>query len=360
MKRRRFSEDHDDKKNSSNLINLQNIKSNINELYKNLFFDFDDDKHKGFPGALPVSLDRSKLVDVRASYVLSPKADGDRCFLLMMSDVDGIMNVIKIDRLHRMKLLSPFKSKAITKKQVYVFDAEQVDNVLLLFDCLMFDNVVETRNNYLLRLHRIKMFMEKFGVLIPGLALHSMLDEKLLVNPSCDNIVFCESDDLQIQSKPVCISKNIKRVYEACLDKYKVDGVVATKIMCNVTKYRDSFDALLKWKQSHTIDFLVMFDELAVSFTGGMKSGKYVKRFGKVSLLTTPITMCESKRHVFSRANEEDFTYEKHHGKIVECEFVDDKWKPMVVRHDKYVPNSVNTVFRTCNNIEENITIDEF
>jgi hypothetical protein len=105
-----------------------------------------------------------------------------------------------------------------------------------------------------------------------------------------------------------------------------VDGLIFTPVNEHVRL--GTHRTLFKWKEKHTVDFIVKNKFLCV-------------QNASVLMEIQPIEDTEN-------------------GKILECVFTSEKlWKPIITRRDKHHPNNLRTLDRTLINISENITFDE-
>lgn len=128
---------------------------------------------------------------------------------------------------------------------------------------------------------------------------------------------------------------------ERIKESYDLDGLIFTPEELPVWTFRHR--KMFKWKDHHTIDFLVAPDakgELALHLYDSLN-----KKMKKAAVLRTTT----SADGAVLKAND-----------VVECVVNKSKWDPLFVRVDKSHPNDMETYRRTLINIRENISVAEF
>jgi hypothetical protein len=250
-----------------------------------------------FPGAQPVSIERVHFQKLKnKNYVVCEKTDGIRMFLACFIEDDKKMCVL-CDRTFK------FTYTTLCVPKDTLLDGEYIPsrNTFYVYDAVMVRGESLKKKNLLERLEYAKNLMIPTTPDNPRVVIKPMysLDE-----PETKNIL------KELVSKPEC------------------DGLVFTPVDEPIRM--GTHETLFKWKPrcKITIDFMVFAEHLYLQ--GKDYAGKMA------------------------------FKDEALWGKIVECEYRDDKWWPLKIRDDKDYANNRRTYERTMVNIHENISFDEF
>jgi len=139
----------------------------------------------------------------------------------------------------------------------------------------------------------------------------------------------------------------INKEYEN--DELKNDGIIFMPNGLPVTSGTQY--SMLKWKphNKHTFDFLIKED--GDSFEACVYHLKNITIFAKIHNTDNNGTIFINKTKSLENYKNEC---------ILECDFKDNNFVPILIRTDKTHPNSLRTIERTLFNINENIMIKDF
>ncbi|KAH7730826.1 mRNA capping enzyme domain-containing protein [Aphelenchoides avenae] len=293
-------------------------------------------KKKGFPGSQPVSLERSPENNnldllVREEYMVSWKADGMR-YLVLIKDkgqvyaFDRDNNVFEIPNLHfpHRKGARDVRNTLVDTEMIIEhvkMDNGQVQEVprLLIYDIVVFEDQDVGKLDFRKRFEcidfelikpRTKAFMEGklrrekeiFSVRRKGFwnveAIAKLFDQKFLANLG-----------------------------------HEIDGLIFQPVHKEYIVGRCPF--ILKWKPPElcTIDF-------RLSIAKEVRPGEVPTYVGLLFV---------DRNTEFARIVPATKTLQKYDGKIVECQFINNKWQVMRERTDKSFPNALSTAQSVAN-----------
>jgi hypothetical protein len=283
-------------------------------------------KRDDFPGAQPVTIER-KNIPLKEKYMVCEKSDGERSILLLLY-INNKPMCFMINRKNEMYFMD-----FSFKKEVFegsVFDGEIIktkENVwnFLIHDCLCYNGT-----SYMEYSHRLRY----------ACGIDFILKR---YNPK-------ETDCLNIKTKLFYnYGPEIKKTWEHIqkTTENKIDGLIFTPINRPLIFGRDKF--LLKWKELHTIDFLVKLVSNKINLYYYKKNLTIYKTFKSDSI---------NYKHIIDTIkNDESVDLIK--GVIIEFKIENELFQVYKIRTDKCRPNGEITVMNTLKNIEESIKIEE-
>jgi hypothetical protein len=203
-----------------------------------------------------------------------------------------------------------------------IFDGELVKDCeskwnLMLYDCLIIDNIHVSHLNIWSRIHNC----ERFASGVTRLA----------------------KDPVTVRAKKYW---NCRDAFEEFLETqfpYETDGIILTPV--NDPVRSGTHETMFKWKprDTNTIDFLFKRRDGAVWNMYVQEKGQLVFESELYNAEILPGTV---------------------DGSIVECQYIHWElprwWKPKMIRTDKKHPNNRRTFYRTLKNISEDIQLIEF
>ena len=295
-----------------------------------------------FPGPQPVSLERSELIKLtKYPYAVCEKTDGMRYMLLALK-IDELNLTFLIDRAFRVF----FIPGAWTCPSCYdgtLLDGEVVKDNSGFFTYYPHDCILRGGINY-----SHEDFRKRYG--------HSK--EVAVLWRKLENTPF------EIRFKQV---KNLNKIQELLSNgtdgKHAVDGLIFTPIGLPVQT--GTQHSLIKWKMAdkHTFDFeiekkgqrveMYLFDRMSLI---KFKTLNKRSRGGKTFIKILDELIADKMLNDLSLNSRECSSPKRY---IVECYIEDGEYVPIKLRPDKTRPNSIRTVERTLQNIEENITLAE-
>lgn len=322
------------------------------------------EKHTGLKFPLPESLPRFKLSLVKSElYVTTLKLDGLRV-LAIIDQLTGVITLInrklEVVLAHPMIANKPKVKKKLSSTCYSIFDAEfmQEQNTLVLFDTIIFNGRPAIHLCLSVRIELTRSFVgsdllfREIDNHTTGASSQIPLLPTNLLKPGQLNI-----NGLIVKPKIYTSSAHASLLWSSrTTSEFSVDGLIFSPLRSN---YTDSIH--FKWKELITVDFAFILrdssDELSDIF--GLRDAIFRVPDGNVVMLTTPITMIKN-RVIFSFMQLDN--PDNYIGKIVECFFdvASSVWKPVLVRTDKKFPNTIRTVVRSCNDILDNVLIDDF
>jgi hypothetical protein len=307
-----------------------------------------------FPGATPVSLDRSMLKDLDPDdYLASLKADGTRNILMMTMSPMGEHKAILIDR-----KMSMYEAPVWAREDFFrlgsIVDGEmttapnQRNHAFLVFDLMVVAGQDKTHLRYEERVGEISTL---FGV--RGDISAEELEQEVIER---NRVVAAPDSGFVMTPKPtVSLSNNLWGLWERRNSTgFQSDGVVLTRRDYQVTE--GTAKEILKWKPTHTVDVIVTRE-------GGMVIGVPPHTFeaDKSCLVFENASWkCVLEKNVVTDAMEEQAA-----NVVMECRCDLDtdarviRFTPLQVRRDKKFGNGIHTVKMTLMNVMEALGIDE-
>ncbi len=313
-----------------------------------------------FPGNLPVSLDRDKLIQLLFGYLVTWKADGERVFVIFLDNSE----VLRVHRDMRIYNLGCVPMKTDWKEKWFCFDAEYLasQNRLLIFDTIVFANQPCWRAEIGQRYEMAKLFVQ-----------HWLLSDRLKRTEFqlwCDkcslpsNYHFTESFIPRLQPDDMDCTITVKPLFSfhflddmwkhrVFLD-YPVDGLIFPRRVCSYRPFCQDPNSVIKWKPNNTLDFRVALrsEDMVLDDRFQEEWTSFISNTGFFALLCLNSTKQEI---VFTFLDVEIRWCDK----IVEFEWKSGTWKPLLVREDKDMPNFVDTVCNTLESINDNIQISD-
>lgn len=291
-----------------------------------------------FPGPQPVSLERNEIIKLsKYPYAVCEKTDGMRYFLLSCR-IDNLNLNFIIDRKFSV-FEAPGAWSCASSFEGTLLDGEIVRDkegnfIYYPHDCILRGGINYSMENFKKRYEHTKEISILWRTISTSL--------------------------FSINFKKITNLTNLSELLKESSTSHAVDGLIFTPIGLPVQT--GTQHSLIKWKMpdKHTFDFEVE--------KKGQRLDLYL--FDKMSLIkfkTLNKRTASGRRFFQALDNLEEFSLENLSLKeskpptrfIVECEIVDGDYIPIKTRPDKTRPNSVRTVQRTLQNIEENITVVE-
>lgn len=308
---------------------------------------------KHFPGANPVSIERSKLQTlVERDYIASLKTDGVRYVLLMTTKPNSVEPIsLMINRAMEM-----FEVEIWANEEYFfhnsLFDGELVWNsnnhlMYVVFDVIRVKGEPCVDMTYRERLHVVQNSILQTDSNVEDSILESMVSEE-------DKL--CARNNLyqlHITTKIYVSLPQLSELWKNRLScSHRNDGLVFTLNDCTVQT--GTSEEMFKWKPFHSIDVRCLLDN----------SGW--KIYANSNTSSEEVEMTTSLHHYTI-----DFTYssklmqmlERKRNCVVEC-LVTVKNNAVTLipereRSDKKSANTVKTILGTIRNAQENIEIDE-
>tara|TARA_X000001036_G_scaffold275597_1_gene255920 strand:+ start:1052 stop:2185 length:1134 start_codon:yes stop_codon:yes gene_type:complete len=291
-----------------------------------------------FPGPQPVSLERSEIIKLsKYPYAVCEKTDGMRYFLLVCI-IDGLKLNFIIDRKFSV-FEAPGAWSCASSFEGTLLDGEIVrdkDGNFIYYphDCILRGGINYSSDNFKKRYDHTKEISVLWRT----------------TPQSFFTIIYKKIKNL----------KNLSNLLSDLSTSHAVDGLIFTPIALPIQT--GTQHSLIKWKMpdKHTFDFeverkgqrldLYLFDNMSLikyktlnkRSSAGRRFFEALNRLEELSL--DGLSLKDTKP--VSRF-------------IVECELDGGDYIPIKTRPDKTRPNSVRTIQRTLQNIEENITITE-
>ncbi|XP_033991535.1 mRNA-capping enzyme [Trematomus bernacchii] len=293
-------------------------------------------ERSGFPGAQPVSMDRTNLRFMEQKpYKVSWKADGTRYMML----INGKNEVFMIDRdntiFHIANLEFPFRKDPRVHLANTLLDGEMIiDKVngqpvprYLIYDIIKFNGQPVGQCDFNIRL---------------------LCMEKEIISPRMEKMKTGQIDKTKepfsVRNKPffdIHLSRKLLEGSFTSQVSHEVDGLIFQP--CGRYK-AGRCDDILKWKPPNlnSVDFRLKITKvggegLLPQTVGLLYVGSYDRPFAKM------------------KATKELKQYDN---KIIECTFANSTWVFMRQRVDKSFPNSYDTAMGVCKSITEPVTKD--
>jgi hypothetical protein len=283
-------------------------------------------KRGHFPGPQPVAIEK-KNFEMIGEYMVCEKSDGERAILLLI-------NLNKKPMCFIINRNNDFYFVDLSfKKEVFegtIMDGELIKTKngkwnYLIHDCMIYNGVDYTTKNHRLR----------YAAVIDLIVKRYQNKEK---------------DPINIKTKLFYkVGPGLGETWKHISDttENKIDGLIFTPIDKPIKFGRDY--SLLKWKETHTLDFLV-------SFKGKKMNLKYVKG-DDFHIFKTYSSGNENYKKVAEFVKENKITSDDP---IIEFKVIsEDSFTPYRFRSDKNMPNGEITIKNTFINIEESITIQD-
>ena len=314
--------------------NSKAFKVDSNDLKEKIFLKCDNLfgfslKRDYFPGPQPVTIEKKNLNQLKNEYIVCEKSDGERAILLLIN-INNKPMCFMINRNNDFYFLD-----LSFKKEVYegsIFDGELIKTKgpegtwnYLIHDCMVYNGISFVEKSHKLR----------YGSVID-------LITKRYQNKS-------ESDCVNIKTKIFYnFGPGIEKTWEHIqkTTENKIDGLIFTPINGPIKFGRDN--TLFKWKENHTIDFLVKIVNKKINLY-------YYKK-----VLTIYKSFISKEPNYKTIVDFVDENTDLTKGVIIEFKIINgDYFIPYRIRSDKNKPNGEITVNNTLKNIEESIKIEE-
>lgn len=287
-------------------------------------------KRDHFPGPQPVAIER-KNIPLKERYMVCEKTDGERAILLLLHINNKPMCFI-INRNNEFYFLD-----LSFKKEVFegsIFDGELIKTKTgswnyLIHDCMTYNGTSFLEVNHNLR----------YACIID------------LIVKRYNNK---ESDPINIKTKLFYeygpdIAKTWEHIQKT--SENEIDGLIFTPVDKFIIFGRDN--SLFKWKEIHTIDFLVKIESKKINLYYYKKTLTVYKSFNNTE---------KNYKNIIEFINEpaNELT-DLVKGAIIEFKISSDfgTFTPYRIRTDKDRPNGEITVNNTLKNIQESIKIEE-
>jgi hypothetical protein len=313
-----------------------------------------------FFGSLPSSISHSELGLIRGNtlssyneYASSYKADGKR-FVMGFLVVDGQNKAFIVNRNFTISYIP------IIVPDIYylgtLLDVESISGLYLVFDCMYMTGKQCSKEFYPIRLDIARCMLKQFVRTDVW-----KIDEEIAKQDGTYDTVFL---DWIISQNNTDIRLKVKQIFRCgYIPKekwiYPVDGIVWTSVVRTYKELSTTKLSVLKWKprEQITFDFIVGGISRNVQKQLPATVSKY--RFNTTqSKNTYPLLISEGSKStfVFSSVDVGDVTIEE--GKVYEC-YWKDKWVLGIQRKEKIFSNSLDTILKTLDNIENTITYSD-
>ena len=283
-------------------------------------------KRDRFPGPQPVAIEYKNL-PLKENYMVCEKSDGERAILLLLQ-INNKPMCFMINRNQEFYFIDHLSFK----KEVFegtIMDGELIKTKSGTWNYLIHDCMAYNGTSFLETSHRLR-----YACIID-----------LIVKRYSNK----ETDCVNIKTKLFYeYGPGIVKTWEHIqkTTENKIDGLIFTPVDRPVIFGRDN--SLFKWKEIHTIDFLVKNSKLKLSLY-------YYK---KVLTIYKSFSSKEPNYKTIVDFIDENIDLTK--GIIIEFKIINGYYFiPYRVRTDKDKPNGEITVINTLKNIEESIKIEE-
>ena len=322
------------------------------------------------PACLPVPVSDTNMKLLKYGYCASMKANGRRALLFYFDENENDDNVIAYlflrDSSIRMltkeettnntsdvtSFVTTMRNKLNTSK-LSVFDVEEMqdDNMLLVFDCLMIQNMITVNECISVRYKYLTNFIRNRYNKNTLPLLHCVRHWK--------STCYFDINTTIVTYKNIYDTRQIIDVWKRFQTEGNIfmEGIIFNRLRQFYSPYRCDIDAVLKWKDQSeiTVDFRMRFrkpgDVLVSSF----------EIDSKYSTDTTGEIILSSVTHDDSIVN---IAYASSNGtpfiedSIGEFGFQDGHWIFKTIREHKKKPNRLAVVIQTINSIEDPVTLD--
>jgi mRNA guanylyltransferase len=283
-------------------------------------------KRDYFPGPQPVTIEKKNLHQLKNNYIVCEKSDGERAILLLIN-LNNKPMCFMINRNNDFYFLD-----LSFKKEVYegsVFDGELIKTKNGSWNYLIHDCMIYNGSSFIEKSHRLR-----YGCVID-------LITKRYQNKSEDCVNIKTKIFYDFGPQLIKTWEHIQQTTEN-----KIDGLIFTPINGNIKFGRDT--SLFKWKELHTIDFLVKLVSKKINLY-------YYKK-----MLVIYKSFASKEKNYKSIVDFVDENTDLAEGVIIEFKIINgDCFIPYRVRTDKAKPNGEITVNNTLKNIEESLKIEE-
>ena len=312
--------------------NTEAFKIESNELKEKMFLECDSLfgftlKRDYFPGPQPVTIEKKDIEKLKNEYMVCEKTDGDRAVLILINLNNKPMCFL-INRNNELYFLD-----LSFKKEVYEgsdFDGELIKTKEGVWNYLIHDCMAYNGTSFLEISHPLR-----YGCIIDFIT-------KRYKNEPTDCINIKTKIFYKFGSGLVTTWEHIQKTTEN-----KIDGLIFTPINGAIKFGRDN--SLFKWKEDHTIDFLVKIVNKKINLYYYKKTLVIYKSFSSKE---------KNYKAIIDFIDENtDLTT----GVIIEFKIIceTDCFIPYRIRKDKNKPNGEITVNNTLKNIQESIKINE-
>ena len=313
--------------------------------------------YDGFPGGLPVSINRNSLkkiagigTDIYTEYAVAFKTDGTRQILGFLC-VEGDFLSFIMDRTADITFIDLKMYPLLYEGSL--FDVETLQNTIVIFDCMCFHGNNCNNQFYPTRLELARYMLSNSVVEMKYSSRLAVTRDSRMYPSSFDDI-FLSVSAWTIKVKTIFYSNCVGRLPKSWL--YPDDGFIWTLTSAPYHHKGGTMGDVLKWKPPTkiSIDF-----RITDRFNGGYieclphsdknLDNKYRSPSGNCYLLTedngdtiwfTSVYLDGYQPGIY------EFMWDTN----------SQIWAVLHRRSDKVAPNSLYTVYRTIENIEENIT----
>ena len=298
-------------------------------------------KRDRFPGPQPVAIEYKNL-PLKENYMVCEKSDGERAILLLLQ-INNKPMCFMINRNQEFYFIDHLSFK----KEVFegtIMDGELIKTKSGTWNYLIHDCMAYNGTSFLETSHRLR-----YACIID-----------LIVKRYSNK----ETDCVNIKTKLFYeYGPGIVKTWEHIqkTTENKIDGLIFTPVDRPVIFGRDN--SLFKWKEIHTIDFLVKNSKLKLSLYYYKKTLVIYKSFKSDSVnYKNIINFIKEQEDLVKEDNlVKGVTIDLVKGIVIEFKISKDieTFIPYRIRTDKSSPNGEITVNNTLKNIQENICLDE-
>ena len=333
---------------------------------------FEQKRIRKFPGALPTTVTRKNKILLHYGFLVTLKADGDRCFAIIIEK--------KLFLHRRDGAITSFDLP--TSFALHVFDCEflEHENLLLIFDTLVYAEHAAYRLSLEQRSELVNHFLTK-TVPKDQLRQYSYRHVNIpnLITPIASNYnvgtTWQLSDcGLKIENKPWYNFKDAATLWDnRKMVPYGVDGLIFGRLLCVYSPFSENPESVYKWKPEVTIDFMMIathdnrrenfeVDKDVLSMLNRDRSGmdqllhpsdEYRTNYKLYTCNERSEFLCVTRCRL-----QKDENLDRKIG-----EFRWDKqsrsWHLERIRDDKYLPNNLMTTTSSLESILDDLTVND-
>lgn len=334
--------------------------------------------NRDFPGVMPLSVCRQDLPLLQGTmdhffteYVVSFKADGVRKLMATwtLSNGQSVLFVLERDRTIRMLNL-PFPAQAFAGT---IMDVEFIasHNTFLLFDLFTLCGNKVFHETYYHRLHFARAFLEFVALSVPSVTKvpNAVYPGAAQSAQSANSILtFTKHSSVKLAVKTIFFASAVKLMRQIEWP-YPSDGLVWTRVNKTLIFKKTRTQDVFKFKPADRITLDFKFDSPVLCSSICHASSKWPKlkvptKFYKTvpNATASLLTVHDGRQLAFGTTRVTNVKKEPLKlGAIYECKWCreNEEWIPVTLRTDREKANNLVTIYRTIQNILENITFSE-
>lgn len=316
---------------------------------------YENTNNQIFPGGMPISVHREDIPllhgvheDSCREYTVSFKADGCRMYLGFIKVKDKNVSFL----MGRNGIIREIELKVLDEMYLgTLFDIEQIDNTLLIFDCAMVNG---NRVNCEFYPHRLDVsrYILKTCLKLPHI-IQSQIFPSLngVEYPSEFENITITNQTWNLNVKSIFYTSKIMNIPSSWW--YDDDGLIFTLASSPFFLRQDDKHNVMKWKPAEyiTIDFYICTSQTYTWMNSKYGNlDKYRTVYGKYKLLITS----HGDIQWFTSTNYSDIILPENEG-VYECRWDDQHryWQILKYRQDKTKSNHLSTICSTIQNMED-------